>query len=68
MMTVREDTFTPPKYIAAQREREAPLLLEERLWEFIKWLSEQGITLTWAERVALSGTEIDRLIQDYVNS
>jgi hypothetical protein len=60
--------YTRPKYIEAQRKREKPVLLEERLWEFTKWLAEHHVRLHWKHAEPLSGTEIDKLIQEYVNS
>lgn len=33
-------TYTPPKYVKAQQERDAVLLLEKRLEHFLQWLRE----------------------------
>jgi hypothetical protein len=60
-------SHTPPKYAALLAERNAGLLLEERLAHFAQWLSERGIRLQNHEMQRLSDDETQELIREYVD-
>lgn len=70
---VEAHTFTPAKYIAALREREVPILLEERLAHFIAWLEERGVILWNISKVVAGDGEgfacnTNDLVWEYVNT
>lgn len=58
------DVSTPPKYQAAQQEREALLKLEDRLEHFVNWLKNEKC----CKVVCLETDEIDELIKEYVET
>ena len=67
-------SLTPPKFVASLRDKEAPLLLEERLKHFVAWLGSKGVALY--DRIDGSPTEhlrhismgeLDNWIEEYVN-
>jgi hypothetical protein len=65
-------THTPPKFIAALREKDASLLLEQRLAHFIDWLKEHKDVelLLWTPNRSsrLTAEEKAELIREYVDS
>jgi len=68
-MTVTDfRSLTPPKYAAALGDRQAKVLLEERLAHFISWLNEREIWLVTGMDNALRPNEIEKAIEEYVNS
>lgn len=59
---------TPPQYIKALKEKETPVLLEERLEHFMEWLAHKGCVLQVANSsFSLADDEISHLIEEYVN-
>ena len=70
-------SHTPPKYAALLQERNAHLLLEDRLAHFVQWLREtKGVVPAWPVEAIAKGDKPDilddsvmlKLIQDYVNT
>ena len=59
---------TPPKWIAAQHNRESRMNLENQLRSFIKWLGDKEVWLVTGMDNALRPNEIDDLIEEYVNT
>lgn len=61
-------TYTPPKWVQAQHNREAPVLLEERLMHFIKWAYQRGVRIEHKRHGRLQKDEIEELVLEYVNT
>ena len=64
--------LTPPKWVAAQNEREGRMVLEDRLTHFVEWLARKhSVQLaTWSPTggIPLLPSETAELVRDYVNS
>lgn len=64
-------SLTPPKFVASLRDKEVPVLLEERLQHFLLWLKSRDVGLHCypmeGDAYSLTDLETRELLQEYIN-
>jgi hypothetical protein len=62
-------SLTPPKFVATLREKDANLLLEQRLQHFTEWLrTEHRVTMCRMEAGDVEDEDVQELIREYVDT